>query len=608
MKFLMMLFASALCAVGQMIPCKRILICCFLGAVASAGWPMGAQATTYYIDYVAGLDTNSGTNISAAWQHCPGDANATGLANSAAFKPGDTVLFNAASQYFSGNGINLNWSGTSSSPITYSSYGTGRAAIDGENQTNTLPIGFSGQNISNLVFNNLEIRNLQVHNPATVTCDNPYPYPNPSGFYCLNLQQVVIKNCFLHDIGDWTNAPNYSVNWMYGYGINFQGNVGNLTVTNCEFTHIAKAGIGLVAGYTTSGAVTNIVINKCLMHDFVVWGVYVTTENPNSTIQDVVIDSLVWSNYWQYSPNEWTGCSNYFPHADGVIMFLSGNPLAANCLLGTPAHPFVVRNCTFINNATNENDLAGTADIFPCPWGGTVLVYNNTAVNVLNAGEGFFFAYGDIPSGNGSTAPDYRIYNNTCLDTNHFMVIVQNMTNTASRITVNNNLFYSYTHNSGGIPVSIDSLSVTSGTIVLDYDLYMDLTNDNGIANVGGTYMQLPALQAAGYEAHGIYADPMLVTPTGKIVFFTSSSQNNVNLTAASPAIRAGVNLSAYFSTDKAGYPRPATGAWDIGAYQYQGALPPIPITGVLPGTPGAININLVPPGTAGTIQITGIP
>ena len=190
---------------------------------------------------------------------------------------------------------------------------------------------------------------------------------------------------------------------MYGYGINFQGNVGNLTVTNCEFTHIAKAGIGLVAGYTTSGAVTNIVINNCLMHDFVVWGVYVTTENPNSTIQDVVIDSLVWSNYWQYSPNEWQGCSGQFPHTDGIIMFLSGNPLAANCLLGTPAHPFVVRNCTFINNATNENDLAGTAvTYFPCPWGGHGLVYNNTAVNVLNAGEGFFFAYGDIPSGNGS--------------------------------------------------------------------------------------------------------------------------------------------------------------------------------------------------------------
>ena len=104
----------------------------------------------------------------SAWQHCPGDANATGLANSAAFNPGDTVLFNAASQYFSGNGINLNWSGTPSSPITYSSYGTGRAAIDGENQTNTLPIGFSGQNISNLVFNNLEIRNLQVHSSPPV--------------------------------------------------------------------------------------------------------------------------------------------------------------------------------------------------------------------------------------------------------------------------------------------------------------------------------------------------------------------------------------------------------------------------------------------------------
>ena len=80
----------------------------------------------------------------------------------------------------------------------------------------------------------------------------------------------------------------------------------------------------------------------------------------------------------------------------------------------------------------------------------------------------------------------------------------------------------------------------------------------------------------------------MLVTPTGKIVFFTSSSLNNVNLTVASPAIRAGANLSAYFSTDKAGYPRPATGAWDIGAYQYQRAIN----TGIMTGGGSAFMIG----------------
>ena len=47
-------------------------------------------------------------------------------------------------------------------------------------------------------------------------------------------------------------------------------------------------------------------------------------------------------------------------------------------------------------------------------------------------------------------------------------------------------------------------------------------------------------------------------------------------LQAGSPAIGAGVNLTSLgitgLDTDAAGVARPATGAWDIGAYQYNGA------------------------------------
>jgi hypothetical protein len=69
--------------------------------------------------------------------------------------------------------------------------------------------------------------------------------------------------------------------------------------------------------------------------------------------------------------------------------------------------------------------------------------------------------------------------------------------------------------------------------------------------------------QQAGWDVHG--------------------QTNNPNLNAGyapmtpSAAIGNGANLSAFFTTDMAGNPRPATGAWDIGAFQHQAApLPPV--------------------------------
>jgi len=49
------------------------------------------HAATYYVDYSGGSNNNAGTSIAAAWKHCPGDTNATGLAASTALSAGDTV-------------------------------------------------------------------------------------------------------------------------------------------------------------------------------------------------------------------------------------------------------------------------------------------------------------------------------------------------------------------------------------------------------------------------------------------------------------------------------------------------------------------------------------
>jgi hypothetical protein len=80
-------------------------------------------------------------------------------------------------------------------------------------------------------------------------------------------------------------------------------------------------------------------------------------------------------------------------------------------------------------------------------------------------------------------------------------------------------------------------------------------------------------LQAYGFfEAHGKYGDPQFVNLTG---LGLNSSGNKLNMRVFSPAISAGANLYAAFTTDAAGNPRPVSGAWSMGAYQFQQYLNP---------------------------------
>ncbi len=61
-------------------------------AFALAQMATTAKAVEYYVDYSNGFDTNAGTAQTTAWQHCPGDVQASANANRT-LQPGDTVYF-----------------------------------------------------------------------------------------------------------------------------------------------------------------------------------------------------------------------------------------------------------------------------------------------------------------------------------------------------------------------------------------------------------------------------------------------------------------------------------------------------------------------------------
>ena len=80
------------------------------------------NATTYYLSSSVGNDSNNGTSSSSPWK-------TLNKLNSfaASLKPGDKVLFNRGDIFY-GN-ITITAAGTSSSVITYGTYGSGAAPI-----------------------------------------------------------------------------------------------------------------------------------------------------------------------------------------------------------------------------------------------------------------------------------------------------------------------------------------------------------------------------------------------------------------------------------------------------------------------------------------------
>lgn len=88
-------------------------------------------ATTFYVDFDSGDDTRTGTSMTDAWQHAPGDPNAAGVPDATILNPEDRVLFRGGVRYQ--GRIRINNSGDSSMPIQYvgDEWGSERAIIDG---------------------------------------------------------------------------------------------------------------------------------------------------------------------------------------------------------------------------------------------------------------------------------------------------------------------------------------------------------------------------------------------------------------------------------------------------------------------------------------------
>lgn len=163
---------------------------------------VGAVSAEYYVDYDNGHDERSGHSPGEAFQHAPGDSNATFNAAMVDLQPGDTVNFAGGVRY-SGT-IEVSWSGTADSPIRFlggaaAGWGPERAIIDGEQ------IRYNSIYISDQAF--IEIGGFELANNAA-TQDLSL-----QGFIRgRDVHDIVIRDCLIRFTEGWSIIPEFDPN------------------------------------------------------------------------------------------------------------------------------------------------------------------------------------------------------------------------------------------------------------------------------------------------------------------------------------------------------------------------------------------------------------
>ena len=129
--------------------------------------------------------------------------------------------------------------------------------------------------------------------------------------------------------------------------------------------------------------------------------------------------------------------------------------------------------------------------------------------------------------------------------------------------------------------------------VTWDKNLYYAPGNSTPFNYKGTSYSFSNWKTQTGQDANSINSNPQFTmvetsTPWWKTLFGTSGD-SIYKLSASSPAINAGSNMSTYYTTDYSGNSR--TGIWEIGAYEYGSGSPPPPDT-TPPANPTGLTVN----------------
>lgn len=141
-------------------------------------------ATTYYIDAVAGSDSNNGTSIATPWKNIT-------FINSKTFVPNDKILLKCGSVWF-GQQLKFSGSGLANFPIIINQYGTGaKPILNGSGPTKINGITTVNQGVVYLYNQDyIEINNLEITNYPLTTAS----IANPNSIFFIGISDGILNN------------------------------------------------------------------------------------------------------------------------------------------------------------------------------------------------------------------------------------------------------------------------------------------------------------------------------------------------------------------------------------------------------------------------------
>ena len=471
---------------------------CFLPAL---------HATTYYIDYASGSNTNAGTSTNAPFQSCPGMATFPSSAYTPT--PGDIFVFKGGVTWPAATlPLTIPCSGTVASPMTYTVNSN----------------WYSGTAWSGPILNG-----------------NMALGPNNYGIYANFLSNILIDGLGVINIGDPTTGTGTSITIFDGSGIE---------VRNCL---LSPQGLQAFAFANSTTFDSNIFIHNNTIAQALRCVVYGTQGIPISNL-------CIYSNIYQGPGSMNSG--GY--HEDGWMIGVPTHPAISNAAVinvqffdnyfygdwsaGATAQFYSLgglSNVLMYNNVFAYENTSETTD--PCFSPGFVYFQNDANVAVYNNTFSGDACTGYISASNLMKGVQGALW---------FGTPWPGTTNIAE-----NNIF-------SGCHIDIEADSSPGSKLIFNYNLHNPDTSHLGdLLYYGSTqYSTLAGAQGAGFELNSpAVASPQFVNvPTGSFAL----ASGNWRLQNVSPAIGAGTNLSSFFTTDKDGNPRPATEPWTIGAYQ----------------------------------------
>jgi len=481
--------------------------------------PAAAHAATYYIDFASGADTNAGTSKSAPWKRAPG---MTGFAGSYSHSAGDQFIFKGGVTWDS---TIFNWTisnSGSSGNIDY--YGVDKTWYSGGSWTQPILdgggiLGDAGANHIFITGSYVTVDNLKIQNIGQA-----YYYNGDRVFTIVNNHDIRITNC--------TIAPNVRIG-IYAYN-----STAGQTYSNFTFDHndISAVSWGMGIATTATGAVmSNVNIYNNTIHDF-------TTQMCGGVHGDGIITYNTGIGKGTISPvniynNVWYGDFHVDSTKDSCVN--NDTPPSVKC---DATYPCGMNAWVYAQNGENS----------------TYYIYNNVVrpTDVRGYPSDTMTANFNL-MGDSGYSNTYYVYNNSFL-TDSYVAHGLQLTNVSSTVYENNVMVGTQ------FPLLPTDLTSCNG-LSADYNDYYGFTSGTVAAfpaGCGGFQNWNTYHVTNGKEPHSLNANPLFVSST------------NLNLQSGAPAINAATNLYSVFTTDAAGNPRPASGAWDMGAYEYQATGP----------------------------------